>query len=143
MNIPNDISHRQGPVSHLRAATPDTAGASPVAPPSPPTNPPERAEGNKAGAEINERRLRSYARPATEKLHWFKMEEVFLKSALPARDGFVLDDTSLALPAQPTARSSTKAGLNERSLRVQQQVQLTLARRARKTVSNGNSFWFQ
>ncbi|XP_070785224.1 plakophilin-2 [Enoplosus armatus] len=65
------------------------------------------------------------------------MEEVFFKSALPAQDSFVLD-TSLALPAEPTARSSAKVNSSDRSLRVQQQVQLTLARRARKTVSNGS-----
>ncbi|XP_022605219.1 plakophilin-2 [Seriola dumerili] len=65
------------------------------------------------------------------------MEEVFFKSALPALDSFVLDDTSLALPAEPTARSSAKHDSNDRSLRVHQQVQLTLARKARRTVSNG------
>ncbi|GAA6228207.1 plakophilin-2 isoform X1 [Lates japonicus] len=65
------------------------------------------------------------------------MDEVFFKSALPAQDSFVLDDTSLALPAEPSARSSTKLDSNDRSLRVHQQVQLTLARRARKPVSNG------
>ncbi|XP_062239171.1 plakophilin-2 [Platichthys flesus] len=56
------------------------------------------------------------------------MDEVFLRSAPhgPGRSG--LDDTSLALPAGPAA---------ERSLRVQQQVQLTLARRARRSQSNG------
>lgn len=64
------------------------------------------------------------------------MDEVFFKSALPAQDSFQLDDTSLALPAEPTARSSTK--VNDRSLRVHQQVQLTLARKARKSVPNGN-----
>lgn len=66
------------------------------------------------------------------------MEEVFFKSALPAQDAFVLDDTSLALPAEPTPRSSTSVNPNSRSLRVQQQVQLTLARKARKSVSNGS-----
>nr|XP_020455084.1 plakophilin-2 isoform X2 [Monopterus albus] len=63
------------------------------------------------------------------------MEEVFLKSALPAQEAFVLDDTSLALP---TTRSSTKLGSNERSRRVHQQVQLTLARRSKKAVLNGS-----
>ncbi|XP_068587460.1 plakophilin-2 isoform X2 [Cebidichthys violaceus] len=66
------------------------------------------------------------------------MEEQFFKSTLPAQDSFVLDDTSLALPAEPTPRSSTTVSSNERSLRVHQQVQLTLARKARKTVSNGS-----
>ncbi|XP_038594979.1 plakophilin-2 [Micropterus salmoides] len=64
------------------------------------------------------------------------MEEVFFKSALPAQDSFVLDDTSLALPAEPTPRSSTKLNSNDRSLRVHQQVQLTLSRKARKPASN-------
>ncbi|XP_039996726.1 plakophilin-2 isoform X2 [Xiphias gladius] len=64
------------------------------------------------------------------------MEEAFFKSATRARDSFVPDDTSLALPAEPSARSSTKLD-SARSLRVHQQVQLTLARRARRTVSNG------
>jgi len=49
----------------------------------------------------------------------------------------MVDDTSLALPAEPTPRSSTTVSSTDRSLRVQQQVQLTLARRARKSVSNG------
>lgn len=67
------------------------------------------------------------------------MEDVFFKSALPARGSFVLDDTSLALPAEPTSGSSTKPGSKDPSLRVHQQVRLTLARKAKKTVSNGNS----
>lgn len=57
------------------------------------------------------------------------MDEVFFKSALPAQDGLALGDSSLALPG-------TGSG-SESQLRVQQQVQLTLARKARKTVSNG------
>uniref|UniRef100_A0A8C9YK04 Plakophilin 2 n=1 Tax=Sander lucioperca TaxID=283035 RepID=A0A8C9YK04_SANLU len=66
------------------------------------------------------------------------MEEVFFKSALPAQDSFELHDTSLALPAEPTLRSPMGVNSNGRSLRVNQQVQLTLARRGRKTMSNGN-----
>ncbi|KAM6962344.1 plakophilin-2 [Tautogolabrus adspersus] len=66
------------------------------------------------------------------------MNEVFFKSALPVKESFVLDDTSLALPAEPTPRSSTWENSNDRSLRVHQQVQLTLARKAKKSVSNGN-----
>ncbi|KAM6896626.1 plakophilin-2 isoform 2-T2 [Lycodopsis pacificus] len=66
------------------------------------------------------------------------MEDQFFKTALSALDSFVLDDTSLALPAEPTPRSSTTGSSNERSQRVHQQVQLTLARKARKTVSNGS-----
>ncbi|KAG7222181.1 hypothetical protein INR49_016579 [Caranx melampygus] len=65
------------------------------------------------------------------------MDELFFKSALPAQDTFLLDDTSLALPSEPSARSSTKHVSNDRSLRVHQQVQLTLARKARRSVSNG------
>uniref|UniRef100_A0A3Q3LZJ9 Plakophilin 2 n=1 Tax=Mastacembelus armatus TaxID=205130 RepID=A0A3Q3LZJ9_9TELE len=66
------------------------------------------------------------------------MDEVFFKSALPAQGALVLDDTSLALPAEPTQRSSTELGSDKRSSRVYQQVQLTLARKARKSMSNGN-----
>ncbi|XP_031169469.1 plakophilin-2 isoform X1 [Sander lucioperca] len=66
------------------------------------------------------------------------MEEVFFKSALPAQDSFELHDTSLALPAEPTLRSPMGVNSNGRSLRVNQQVQLTLARRGRKTMSNGS-----
>ncbi|XP_070709866.1 plakophilin-2 [Pempheris klunzingeri] len=66
------------------------------------------------------------------------MEEVFFKSALPALDSLLLDDTSLALPAEPTPRSSARVNSRDRSLRVQQQVQLTLARRARGTLLNGS-----
>ncbi|XP_008281155.1 plakophilin-2 [Stegastes partitus] len=70
------------------------------------------------------------------------MDEVFFKSALPAQDSSVLDDSSLALPVQLSTRSSTKLDSDSRSQRVQQQVQLTLARQARKTHSNGG-FHFQ
>lgn len=65
------------------------------------------------------------------------MEKGFLKSTLPAHDASVLNDSSLALPAEPTRRSPSQVGPNERSVRVHQQVQLTLARRARRTVPNG------
>lgn len=65
------------------------------------------------------------------------MEEVFFKSALPVQESD-LNDSSLALPTQPTPRSSTWVKSNDRSLRVQQQVQLTLARKAKKSVSNGS-----
>lgn len=57
------------------------------------------------------------------------MEELFLSSAL--------GDSSLALPAEAALRSSGKVGPKERSVRVQQQVQLTMARRARKGSSGG------
>ncbi|XP_034019407.1 LOW QUALITY PROTEIN: plakophilin-2 [Thalassophryne amazonica] len=66
------------------------------------------------------------------------MDEVFFKSALPAQDSFVLDDTSLALPTEPNPRSLARVHSNDRSLRVHQQVQLTLARRTRRTLSSGS-----
>ncbi|KAF7662046.1 hypothetical protein LDENG_00247220 [Lucifuga dentata] len=66
------------------------------------------------------------------------MDEVFFKSALPAQEGSVLQDSSLALPAEIILRSTDKMNPGERSLRVQQQVQLTLARRARHTMPNGS-----
>ncbi|XP_070848340.1 plakophilin-2 [Chaetodon trifascialis] len=66
------------------------------------------------------------------------MEDAFFKSTLPAPDLFVLEDSSLALPAAPSPRSSWKVNSKDRSQRVQQQVQITLARRARKSVSNGS-----
>lgn len=64
------------------------------------------------------------------------MEDVFFKSALPTNDSLALGDSSLALPGEPTPRSSSKGIPDGRSLRVQQQVQLTLSRRARKTKGN-------
>ncbi|XP_041819980.1 plakophilin-2 [Chelmon rostratus] len=66
------------------------------------------------------------------------MDEAFFKSMLPAQDSFELDDSSLALPAAPNPRSSWKVNPKDRSERVQQQVQLTLARRARKSVPKGH-----
>ncbi|XP_028306925.1 plakophilin-2 [Gouania willdenowi] len=67
------------------------------------------------------------------------MDDVFFKSALPLYDSPRLGDTSLALPADGPPRfwSSVDPDPTERSQRVQQQVQLTLARKARRTVSNG------
>nr|XP_057934261.1 plakophilin-2 isoform X2 [Doryrhamphus excisus] len=67
------------------------------------------------------------------------MEDLFFKSALSALDYHRLDtDTSLALPAEPRPRSSAKIPSSDRSLRVQQQVQLTLSRKARKSLSIGS-----
>ncbi|TKS90877.1 Plakophilin-2 [Collichthys lucidus] len=66
------------------------------------------------------------------------MDEVFFKTALPTLDSLVLEDSSLALPAEPKPMSSMKVNSNDRSLRVHQQVQLTLARKARKNMSNGS-----
>lgn len=66
------------------------------------------------------------------------MEE-FFKSALPAQGSYVLGDSSLALPTELKLRSPAEAhSTTNRSQRVHQQVQLTLARKARKSVSNGN-----
>ncbi|XP_077355356.1 plakophilin-2 isoform X2 [Festucalex cinctus] len=66
------------------------------------------------------------------------MEDLFFKSALPALAHGRLDtDTTLALPAEPSARSSARLPSSDRSLRVQQQVQLTLARNSRRSLSNG------
>lgn len=64
------------------------------------------------------------------------MDEVFFKSALPVHDSFVLDDTSLALPTD--LRSSKQPDSKERSLRVHRQIQLSLSRKAKKSLSNGN-----
>ncbi|XP_072311032.1 plakophilin-2 [Eucyclogobius newberryi] len=61
-----------------------------------------------------------------------RMDEAFLKSALLSQDSFVADDTTLALPG------GGKENSNDRSLRVQQQVQLTLARKGRKALPNGS-----
>ncbi|KAM3859005.1 plakophilin-2 [Diretmus argenteus] len=68
------------------------------------------------------------------------MEEVYFKSVLPTQESFVrADDTSLALPAEEHIRAHERSAHgNERSVRVQQQVQLTLARRGKKTASNGS-----
>ncbi|KAK7913586.1 hypothetical protein WMY93_013797 [Mugilogobius chulae] len=66
------------------------------------------------------------------------MEEAFLKSALLTQDPFVVDDTTLALPNDSTSKAGGKVNLNDRSLRVHQQVQLTLARKSRKAQPNGS-----
>ncbi|KAM9771538.1 plakophilin-2 isoform X1 [Syngnathus typhle] len=66
------------------------------------------------------------------------MDELFFKSALPTLAHHRLDtDTTLALPAEPSAWSSACPPSSDRSLRVQQQVQLTLSRKSRRNVSNG------
>lgn len=57
------------------------------------------------------------------------MEELFLSPAL--------EDSSLALPAEPARRSAGNVGPKERSVRVQQQVRQTMARRARRSAANG------
>ncbi|KAL6116842.1 pkp2 [Pungitius sinensis] len=66
------------------------------------------------------------------------MEEQFFKSALPAPDSSALDDSSLALPAGPSPTSTATESSADRTLRVHRQVQLTLARRARKSESSGS-----
>ncbi|XP_077450510.1 plakophilin-2 isoform X2 [Stigmatopora argus] len=67
------------------------------------------------------------------------MEE-FLKSVLPGLDYRKRpdSDTTLALPSEPSVRSSDWLTSDDRSLRVQQQVQLTLARKAKRSSSNGS-----
>uniref|UniRef100_A0A667WSY9 Plakophilin 2 n=1 Tax=Myripristis murdjan TaxID=586833 RepID=A0A667WSY9_9TELE len=70
----------------------------------------------------------------------FKMDEVFFKSVLPAQESLVLEDTSLAMPAEENIISPTKVNSYEKSLRVHQQVQLTLARRGKRAASNGKAF---
>ncbi|XP_029902244.1 plakophilin-2 [Myripristis murdjan] len=66
------------------------------------------------------------------------MDEVFFKSVLPAQESLVLEDTSLAMPAEENIISPTKVNSYEKSLRVHQQVQLTLARRGKRAASNGS-----
>ncbi|XP_036976898.1 plakophilin-2 [Acanthopagrus latus] len=66
------------------------------------------------------------------------MEEGFFKSAIPAQDSFLLASSSLALPAEPTPGSASKMSPGNRNQRVLQQVQLTMARKTRRTLSNGS-----
>ncbi|CAL1568776.1 unnamed protein product [Knipowitschia caucasica] len=67
------------------------------------------------------------------------MDESFLKSAFVSQEPLVAaEDTTLALPNAPGSKPGGKVHSNQdRSLRVQQQVQLTLARKSRKQ-SNGS-----
>ncbi|XP_033880609.1 plakophilin-2-like isoform X1 [Acipenser ruthenus] len=63
----------------------------------------------------------------------------FIKTVLPL-DGFhvgLFDDTSLALPPEESIKLSNRQ-INEKGFRVQQQVQLTLARKSKSGVSNGS-----
>ncbi|KAJ3612642.1 hypothetical protein NHX12_020909 [Muraenolepis orangiensis] len=66
------------------------------------------------------------------------------KSVLPAaKYPSSLEDSSLALPAESTILGPGAAGFHQssdRSLRVQQQVQLTLSRRGKKFASNGSVY---
>ncbi|KAM8883746.1 plakophilin-2 [Synchiropus picturatus] len=71
--------------------------------------------------------------------------ELFFKSAFSVLDPCLLDDTTLALPAEPNLGLSPRLHDPDRSHRVQQQVQLSLRRRARRThapvPSNTKSFY--
>ncbi|MGH0183889.1 UNVERIFIED_CONTAM: hypothetical protein FKN15_013453 [Acipenser sinensis] len=61
----------------------------------------------------------------------------FIKTVIPS-DGFHLsDDSSLALPPEENIKLSNRQ-MNDKSLRVQQQVQLTLARKSKRGISNGS-----
>ncbi|XP_056443547.1 plakophilin-2 [Gadus chalcogrammus] len=62
-------------------------------------------------------------------------DEGCFKSVLPPQ---VLDDSSLALPAEHSILSPARFHSVDRSVRVQQQVQLTLARKGKKSASNGS-----
>ncbi|KAM9824647.1 plakophilin-2 [Neosynchiropus ocellatus] len=59
--------------------------------------------------------------------------EIFLKSPFSVVDPCLLDDSTLALPAEPNLGRSPRLHEPDRSHRVQQQVQLSLRRRARRT----------
>ncbi|CAL8277168.1 unnamed protein product [Gadus morhua 'NCC'] len=60
-------------------------------------------------------------------------DEGCFKSVLPPQ---VLDDSSLALPAEHSLLSPARFHSVDRSVRVQQQVQLTLARKGKRSASN-------
>ncbi|CAL8237034.1 unnamed protein product, partial [Arctogadus glacialis] len=62
-------------------------------------------------------------------------DEGCFKSVLPPQ---VLGDSSLALPAEHSILSPARFHSVDRSVRVQQQVQLTLARKGKKSASNGS-----
>ena len=64
-------------------------------------------------------------------------DEGCFKSVLPPLDSGVLDDSSLALPAEHSILSPARFHSVDRSVRVHQQVQLTLARKGKKSASNG------
>lgn len=114
----------------MKKQTPDTSGAAPLAPPLGPAEGPHLREPKLSNREqelcssVAGRRLAS------------GMEESFFKSAFPD-SSFLLEDSSLALPPEPDRRTP-EVGRADRSARVQQQVQLTLARRARRSASHGN-----
>ncbi|CAL8374343.1 unnamed protein product [Boreogadus saida] len=62
------------------------------------------------------------------------------KSVLPPQ---ALDDSSLALPAEHSLLSPARLHSVDRSVRVQQQVQLTPARKGKKSASNGSAWRLQ
>ena len=64
-------------------------------------------------------------------------DEGCFKSVLPPQ---VLYDSSLALPAEHSILSPARFHSVDRSVRVQQQVQLTLARKGKRSASNGRPF---
>ncbi|KAJ8268804.1 hypothetical protein COCON_G00114110 [Conger conger] len=66
----------------------------------------------------------------------------FFKSVLPAQEVFLgtIEDTSLALPLEGKIRASQNH-TTERGSRVQQQVQLTLARKGKRTSSSNGSLY--
>ncbi|MED6269544.1 hypothetical protein CHARACLAT_000594, partial [Characodon lateralis] len=59
----------------------------------------------------------------------------FLQSTLSTKDSFHHEDTSLVLPTQTTAKTSTRTKSDQEIFRVRRQVQLTLRRK--KSISNG------
>lgn len=120
-------------VTSYPAATPDTSGASPQAPPLRSVRRALTWVGQKAkGARLRLAGPHVGIDEAAGRLltDLLAMDEWFIKSALPAP---LIHDSSLALPAEPSPISQDRTGPNDRSLRVQQQVQLTLARRSRRT----------
>ncbi|XP_041110977.1 plakophilin-2-like [Polyodon spathula] len=61
----------------------------------------------------------------------------FIKTVLPSDGFYVSDDTSLALPPEKNIKLSNRQ-MHDKSFRVQQQVQLTLARKSKRGMSNGS-----
>lgn len=124
------------------AVSPDTSGTSPVSPALLSVRlRSTHLNGTKAGIDIHSGTLPVWLNRGgrlTLKTNLFTMEEGFFKSAIPAQDSFLLASSSLALPAEPTPGSASKMSPGDRNQRVLQQVQLTMARKTRRTLSNGN-----
>lgn len=91
--------------------------------------------GTKVGRKADPQAAQVRLNGATDRLltALLTMADECFKSALPAHYSSVFHDSSLALPAVPTPQSASKVRPNDRSRRVHQQVQLTLARRARNS----------